>query len=271
VIYSRSRFLPKFVAGAAVGVWLLPFAWMLWGAFISAQGFRDAALAHLEFGFENFRLALQLKDWAGAAASTVIVALLTSAIVFAIAIPAAHALVKWSGRSGNLFLFLLSTRFLPPAASMVAFVILFQALNLMNTWTALILVGVATQLGFFCVLLTVNMSPYDPSFEHWLLTQGARSKRALAIAVWERSKRPIVLFALLCFVFQWNEFLYAATISGGGGAQTLPVVISGFITGQDIQWGPMFAGCIITILPAFFLAWFIERNLIRSFTVGLLS
>jgi ABC-type glycerol-3-phosphate transport system permease component len=165
-------------------------------------------------------------------------------------------------------LLLLSTHFLPPAVSLIAYVIVFQALDLMDTCTAQVVVGVAAQLGYFCVLLAVNLWPFDSSFEQWLMTQGATAMKAMMHSLWARARQPIARVALLLSLIQWNEYFYALALSGGGKSQTLPVVVSGFITGQDVKWGPMFAGSAMVIVPALLIAWAVERSLLRGFSLG---
>ena len=43
-------------------------------------------------------------------------------------------------------------------------------------------------------------------------------------------------FLVLCILFAWNDFLFAAII-GSGGAKTLPVATRELVQPQNIQWG----------------------------------
>ena len=73
---------------------------------------------------------------------------------------------------------------------------------------------------------------------------------------------------LLVFVFSWNEFLYALTLTASEDARTLPVAIALFPGLQEIPWGEIAAASVIATLPAVILMLVFQRRLVSGLTAG---
>jgi multiple sugar transport system permease protein len=74
--------------------------------------------------------------------------------------------------------------------------------------------------------------------------------------------------AIFSFTTSWNEFLYAATLITNDRMMTLPLGISGFLTSDTYQWGPMMAASIIAILPMLVLFVLAQRYIVQGLTIG---
>ena len=70
---------------------------------------------------------------------------------------------------------------------------------------------------------------------------------------------------ILCFIFSWNEFLFAYVFTGPF-ARTIPVGTLEFVTPFGIQWGSMFAALSIMMIPPIIFVLFTKSYLIRGFT-----
>ena len=83
-----------------------------------------------------------------------------------------------------------------------------------------------------------------------------------------RWSRPgIGAFVVLCILFAWNDYLFAAII-GSGGAKTLPVATRELVQPQNIQWGSIMAAGVVTTLPMMLLGLVIRRYLVTGLTMG---
>lgn len=243
---AKIRRLNAFCAALAVA-WLLPIVWMAFNALLTTQAFTGSAPLH--FTLSNFEAALSMKDWGTAYLSSVVTATITTAAVMALAIPGAYALAKWPNRSGGAFALLLGTRILPPASTVVAYVIFGSTLGIMDTWAALILAGLVMQVGWVTAVLAVSLAPYSSALEDWLVSRGGNPLTAALLYIDVRARTQIFALSMLCWLLQWGEFFFATALTGGGSSQTVTVLVAGFSTGQDIRWGPMFAACILAGAP----------------------
>jgi len=82
--------------------------------------------------------------------------------------------------------------------------------------------------------------------------------------------RPGIVAAIIfCFLASWNEFLFALILTSTPQAQTIPVVISGFLSqAQFYEYGPMFAASVLSILPPVLVAFFFQRFLVQGALSG---
>ena len=77
----------------------------------------------------------------------------------------------------------------------------------------------------------------------------------------------IIVTAIFCFIFSWNEFFFALILTRVK-AQTFPVQVSAFLGLKGIQWGPMAAFGVAGSIPPLVFAIAAQRYLVRGLTYG---
>ncbi len=81
------------------------------------------------------------------------------------------------------------------------------------------------------------------------------------------ARSGIVAASIFCFIFSWNEFLFAP-ILGGGDVKTLPEVIPSLINQRGVEWGEIAAIGSVVILPILILVFLVQRHIVRGLTLG---
>ena len=77
----------------------------------------------------------------------------------------------------------------------------------------------------------------------------------------------IVSTAILVFIFAWNEFLFALTLTRFE-AKTAPIAILNYMAYEGTEWGKVSAAGVIILLPVAVFAMFIRKYLVRSAAGG---
>ena len=77
----------------------------------------------------------------------------------------------------------------------------------------------------------------------------------------------IAVVGLFCFVFAFNDFLVSVTLTRGG-TKTFIVLISSLNSPERSMWGEVAAGAMIGTIPAFLIALFFQRYLVRGLAMG---
>jgi multiple sugar transport system permease protein len=72
---------------------------------------------------------------------------------------------------------------------------------------------------------------------------------------------------MLCFIFAWNEFLYAFLL-GGKTMETLPVAVPKLITSQGVKWGELSVVGIVALFPVLLAVFLLQRHIVRGLTMG---
>jgi len=73
--------------------------------------------------------------------------------------------------------------------------------------------------------------------------------------------------ALICFIFSWNEFFLAVNLTSTTAA-TVPVYLSGFITGRGLFWAKLSAAATLACLPVVIAGWVAQKKLVQGLSLG---
>ena len=77
----------------------------------------------------------------------------------------------------------------------------------------------------------------------------------------------IVATGMLCFIFAWNEFMFAFML-GGQEVKTLPVAVPELITTQGVRWGAMAIVGTLSLIPVMLAVFFLQKHIVRGLTMG---
>ncbi len=173
--------------------------------------------------------------------------------------------VEFRGKS-DLFFWIISTRMAPVVAVMVPLYAIFRSMGLVGTLPGLILAYTTFNLPFAIWILKGFFDNVPYSIEEAQMVDGATRFQAF-VSILPLVAPGIGAFIVLCILFAWNDFLFAAII-GSGGAKTLPVATRELVQPQNIQWGAIMAAGVVTTLPMMLLGLVIRKYLVTGMTMG---
>ena len=172
--------------------------------------------------------------------------------------------------SGNrhLSFWIISTRMAPVAAVIIPLYLLFARLHLLNTLTGLILAYMTFNLPFAIWLMSAFFKDLPPALEEAALLDGATKWQIFWHVAVPLTTPGIVTTAILCFVFAWNDYAFAATFFSGPNGKTVPVAAAQLLTQSGIDWGKLMAIGTVTVLPMIGFGLAVRRWLVRGLTLG---
>jgi len=173
--------------------------------------------------------------------------------------------IDFRGKS-DLFFWIISTRMAPVVAVMVPLYAIFRSLDLVGTLPGLILAYTTFNLPFAIWILKGFFDNVPYAIEEAQMVDGATRSQAF-MSILPLVAPGIGAFLVLCILFAWNDFLFAAII-GSGGAKTLPVATRELVQPQNIQWGSIMAAGVVTTLPMMLLGLVIRKYLVTGLTMG---
>lgn len=173
--------------------------------------------------------------------------------------------IDFRGKS-DLFFWIISTRMAPVVAVMVPLYWIFRELDLVGTLPGLILAYTTFNLPFAIWILKGFFDNVPYAIEEAQMVDGATRLQAFR-AILPLVAPGIGAFVVLCILFAWNDYLFAAII-GSGGAKTLPAATRELVQPQNIQWGQIMAAGVVTTLPMMFLGLVIRKYLVTGLTMG---
>lgn len=197
------------------------------------------------------------------------VSLATTMICIILGVLSAYAFARLKFKGSNiLFLILIFTEMLPPIALLIPFFLLYQRLNLFNTWYGLVIGYVAWLLPITTWVLYSYFQSIPKDLEEAARADGATRVGALFKVILPVSAPGIIAATVICFMFSMGEFLFAITVATAEKAHTLTVNMNIFITKFQIEYGYLTATTIITLLFPVVLVLILQRFLIDGLTKG---
>ncbi len=204
--------------------------------------------------------------------ASLVVALASTAIVVLAATPAAYytARHRFAGRSAFLVLVLVTQMF-SPTALVVGLYRQFVELDLVNTYTALILTNAAFNLAFAIWILRAFFASIPREIEEAAAVDGCGRLGTLIRVVLPLARPALVTAVIFAFIAAWNEYIVALTLMTDPDMKPLTVGVTSYVTAYVQHWNQLFAASLIAIVPVVVLFALIERHLVSGLTAGSLK
>ena len=200
--------------------------------------------------------------------NSIIVALGSTAFSLTFGTLAAYALSRIRHRRMNDVAFwILSIRMFPPIAVVVPYYIIFKSIGLLDTPFALIIIYSTANIPLTVWLMKGFFDEVPSALEEAAALDGYG-----LIEIFWRVTLPLVtpglaVSAVFCFIFSWNEFIFALMLTGSK-AQTATVAVMSFWSSDAVQWGRIMAGSFVILIPGVIFVLTCQRWLVRGLTLG---
>jgi multiple sugar transport system permease protein len=200
--------------------------------------------------------------------TSLVVAIASTVLVVLVGTPAAYAFARFPiRRRDDLLLFVLATRMAPPVALAIPFYLIYARVGLLDTYAGLIVAYLSFNLSFYVWVLWSFCRELPVELEEAARADGYPRAHVLVRVVLPLLRPGIIATAVLCFIFAWNEFLYAFLL-GGNTVHTLPVAVPKLITSQGVKWGELSVVGIVALLPVLVVVFLLQRHIVRGLTMG---
>lgn len=194
--------------------------------------------------------------------------LVSTTLVLVLGVPAAFALsLRPVKKTKDVLFFFISTKMLPIVAVIVPLYVIVNEIGLLdNIWTLIVLYT-----GMNLPIAIWMMRSFFLEVPGELLEAASMDGASLWTAV-----RQVILplvspgiaaTALICLIFSWNEFFFAVNLTAVR-AQTGPVSLVGFITGEGLFWAKLSAASTLAALPVVIAGWLAQNKLVRGLSFG---
>jgi multiple sugar transport system permease protein len=264
-------------------VTLLPIYWMLITSFKHAGEWvtwpprwfpHEPTLGNyvkvLSPGTSTFELGRQTLTALKPLGDSLLVATLSALAAVALGSALAYSWTRF-GTGGTRYPYnILSIRMVPPIVIAVPFVVYYVTLRLLDTYTGLILVYIATSLPYVIWMMLAYFEEVPVELERAARLMGASRFRVLGSVVLPLVASGLVVTFLFVFILSWSELLLALALTNTE-VSTLPILLNKFQSANEGRdYGPQAAIGTLATLPVVALGFLIQRHLVRGFSFGLL-
>ena len=271
---AKQRRQQRSGAALAVLAWLIgllfiaPILWMLLTSFHAET---DAAtnppsiLAPLTV--DGYRAFFGTDPWPSLL-NSITASLLSTTLVLLLAIPAAYALSirpveKWT----DVMFFFLSTRMLPAVAGLLPIYLFAQFVGVLDNIFLLVLLYTSMNLPIAVWMMRSFLVEVPKEILEAASMDGAGLVRTLKSVVVPIVSPGIAATALICFIFSWNELLFARVLTSTA-SQTAPVFLTGFVTSQGLFLAQVCAAAVVVSLPVLVAGFAAQDKLVKGLSLG---
>jgi ABC-type glycerol-3-phosphate transport system permease component len=202
--------------------------------------------------------------------NSIIVTAGTVAISLFLATPAAYAFSRLRFRGRDRWATtILSFRFMPPVVIAIPVLLMMRTINLDDSYPGLILPYVAFSLPLAIWILIGFFDEIPRELDDAALVDGCTRIGVLRRVMLPLVRPGLIVAAIFCAIFIWNEFLVGLYLVNSQTLKTIPLGAAGLISAQrPIDWNVAATVGIVTIIPIFIFSLFIQRYIARGITAG---
>jgi multiple sugar transport system permease protein len=251
---------------AMVLIVLFPFAWMLASSF-KTQVDIVAWPPKLVFSptLQNYRKVFGEQDFVKYFINSTTVALLAVGFSLLLGLPAAYSIARFTQR--RLAMFILLVRLMPGISFLMPWYIIFSRLNLMDSYTALVLSHMLIALPIVVWIMASYFEALPRDLEESAMVDGASRQYAFFKIILPLSGPGVITATTLAFVFSWNNFMFSQVLSMEK-TKTLPIAVFNFLSYAEIDWGGVMAASVAIMAPALVLTMIFQRYVVKGLTMG---
>jgi multiple sugar transport system permease protein len=252
-------------------IWtVFPLYWLVITAFKPLEEFMTYPPTFWpgEWTLDNFVEGLVRQKGAAAIVDSLYIALGTFILSMAVGVPAAYSIARYKTGGVDLSFTILSMRFMPPIVPAIAFFLISTKLGIYDTYLLLILTNSLANIPFVVWIMKGFFEEIPYQIEEAAQVDGASWPRLFWDNVLPLAAPGLVAVSLFCFIFAWNELLFA-TILTGRNLQPFTKVVPGINIGHvEPHWGGIAALGLIVIIPIVILCWYMQKYIVRGMTYG---
>ncbi|ANZ36238.1 sugar ABC transporter permease [Lentzea guizhouensis] len=250
---------------------LLPVLWIVSLSFKSSATLADGNFIPREWSLENYRNIFSTSEFTRALINSIGIALIATAIAVVFGTMAAYAIARldFPGKNVLVGVSLLIAMF--PQVSLVSPLFeIERSLGLFDTWPGLILPYITFALPLAIYTLSAFFREIPWELEKAAKMDGATPGQAFRRVIAPLAAPGVFTTAILVFIFCWNDFLFAISLTSTEQSRTVPVALS-FFTGSsqfEDPAGSIAAAAVVITIPIILFVLFFQRRIVAGLTSG---
>ena len=250
---------------------LVPVLWIVSLSFKPLNSIYDGRFIPAEFTWSNYQQIFRLAPFVSALRNSIGIALIATGLSVVIGTLAAYAIARLSfpGKKLLVGVALLISMF--PQISLVSPLFdIERTVGLFNTWPGLILpyITFSLPLAIYTLLAFFREIPWE--LEKAAQMDGATPFQAFRSVIVPLAAPGVFTTAILVFIFCWNDFLFAVSLTSTEASQTTTVAIAQFTGASDFTepTGSISAAAVLLTIPIILFMLCFQRRIVAGLTAG---
>lgn len=198
-----------------------------------------------------------------------IISIGTLLLTLLLAAPCAYALARLEIKGKTLILlFLLSAQMLPNIMLAMPLFILFSQINLINSFTALIVANTIFALPFAILVLRPYFLSVPSGLEGAAAIDGCNKFSTFWRIILPLVRPGLLTVGAFCFLFAWGDFLFALVLTTSEEYRPLTLGLYQFTGEYGIEWNNLLAVATIGAIPIILIFMTLQKYIVSGITSG---
>jgi multiple sugar transport system permease protein len=250
---------------------LVPVVWIISLSFKDPSTIGDGEFFPSKWSWTNYSGIFKQSIFTDALRNSIGIALISTVIAVIIACFAAYAIARLDFPGRRLILVAsLGIAMFPPISLVGPLYNLWRNIGLYDTWPGLIIpyMTFALPLSIFTLSAFFREIPWE--LEQAAQVDGATPFQAFFKVIAPLAAPGVFTTAILVFIFCWNDFVFAVSLTSTSAAQTVPAAISAFPGASQFTQpiGSIAAAAVIVTIPMVIIVLLFQRRIVSGLTAG---
>lgn len=268
---GREDFFWSVFGAAVVAYALIPVAWIVSLSLKRPADLNDRRFFPSTVTFDNYRAIFADAQFPASLWNSFGIALIATALSIVLALFAAYAVVRldFPGKKGVLGGVLAVSMF-PPVSIIGPLFNLWRSVGLFDTWAGLIIPYMTFTLPLAIWTLSAFFRELPWDLDKAARIDGATPFQAFVHIIVPLAAPGVFTAAILVFIFAWNDFLFATSLTSTNAARTVPAAIA-FFTGSsqfEQPTGSIAAASVVVTLPVVVIVLLFQKRIVAGLTAG---
>ncbi|MEU1288648.1 carbohydrate ABC transporter permease [Kitasatospora sp. NPDC005856] len=250
---------------------LFPVWWIVALSFKDPSTLSDGDFVPRQWTLANYRGIFETSEFTRALVNSIGIAVIATTIAVVLGTMAAYAVarLRFPGKRLLIGVSLLIAMF-PPISLVSPLFDIERALGLFDTWAGLIIPYMTFSLPLAIYTLSAFFREIPWDLEKAAKVDGATPWQAFRLVIAPLAAPGVFTTGILVFIFCWNDFLFAISLTSTTSARTVPAAIA-FFTGSsqfEQPTGSIAAAAVIITIPIVIFVLLFQRRIVAGLTAG---
>jgi multiple sugar transport system permease protein len=254
---------------------LIPVIWLISISLKPPEALTDQRFIPSDVSFDNYKSLFEggIDDspFIKPLINSIGIALITTAISIVLASFCAYAIARLEFPGKRLILAgALAIAMFPPISTVGPLFDMWRALGLYDTWLGLIIPYLTFSLPLAIYVLVAFFREIPWELEQAAQVDGATPFQAFTKVIVPLAAPGVFTAAILVFIFCWNDFLFAISLTSSDASRTVPAALA-FFTGESsftAPTGSIAAAAVVVTVPIIIFVLIFQRRIVAGLTAG---
>jgi multiple sugar transport system permease protein len=250
---------------------LIPVVWIASLSVKPAEKLSDGKFFSGSPTFENYESIFKDDTFLAALVNSIGIALIATLISIGLAAMAAYALARLDFAGKTVILSgALAVAMFPPISIVGSLFDMWRSIGLYDTWAGLIIPYMTFTLPLAIYTLSAFFREIPWELEQAAQVDGATPFQAFRKVIVPLAAPGVFTAAILVFIFAWNDFIFANTLTSTDNARTVPAALAFFTGGSQFEQpiGAISAAAVVVTIPIIVMVLIFQRRIVAGLTAG---